>query len=792
MDRLVALKFVHPHLVDRPGAADLFRREARAAAQLSHPNIVTAYDAETVGDTHLLVMEFVEGENLADLVQRQGAFPAAQACDYVRQAALGLEHAHQRGMVHRDIKPHNLVLTPQGQVKILDFGLARFLSETGPANVGTDAGVMMGSPDYMAPEQARDAHQADIRADIYALGCTLYHLLAGQVPFPGGSAADKVIAHLHRHPPSLSKTCPDVPVGLGQVVQRMMSKEPGQRYQTPTEVADALLPFCLASSVPTTAPGPRRRIPLRPIALAVFLVMGVLGMRFGAPLLRFATNRGVLAIESEDRDAEVIVRQGGEQVRILDTHTNRQAILKAGEYQLELATKKRGLRLSRNQFTLARGRSESVRVLMDREAPALLPSHGPNTPSRVAFPPTNAPLPLEQWLTGREVLTVALDGTGNFKTIEEALDALKPGQAVRILDKGPYRERLTKDLPENVGLVSEVGTRIELAPWRRGGQPVDNGKTGYFGACLRCPRNLRLSGLELVCPRVETDAGLTNAFCIITDGDFTLDSCRLFQTPRYGLAPPTPDDAPLSMLRVEIVGWTGRQHGRIWVQNNRLECSLFLQSPGAAILIERNHLLGWRWEGIGIWASEPPRDVVIRENIIRGQWGIAFLGREAQADQWVHTPISITNNALEAVSHPIRFVPGDESKRGWYPRKVRVQNNIIRSQKGGGIALSAIALAEVQDSWEVSHNCYMDEPGGILNHRSFPRHSTDLVQQPQYLSLDPTDANFLRIPGDGQLATAGAGGDLPEYIGPFSPGPAPKEPDWFARLRPHGQETCIP
>jgi CheY-like chemotaxis protein len=260
MDRVVALKVVRPELVGRPGAAQRFRREVRAASKLAHPNVVTAFDADRAGGTHFLVMEFVEGLNLDDLLRLRGPLPVAEACGYARQAALGLQHAHEKGMVHRDVKPHNLMLTPQGQVKILDFGLARFVSEAGgdapPAAVpgegstapmGEQAGDapgygVVGTPDYLAPEQL-DPQSADVRADVYGLGCTLYRFLAGRVPFPGGDALDKMKRHLRKAPTPLTELRPDLPERLGEVVARMMAKDPADRYQTPGEAAQALMPF---------------------------------------------------------------------------------------------------------------------------------------------------------------------------------------------------------------------------------------------------------------------------------------------------------------------------------------------------------------------------------------------------------------------------------------------------------------------------------------------------------------------------------------------------------------------
>jgi hypothetical protein len=250
MGRAVALKVLDPRLTSQARAVERFRLEVTAAARLSHPNIVTAHDAEQAGDLHFLVMEYVEGTSLSHLVKQRGPLPLVHACNAARQVALGLQHAFEQGMVHRDIKPQNLMLTPKGQVKILDFGLARILTEGAGAGAGaaltlTEPGMMLGTPDFMAPEQARDPRGADIRADIYSLGCTLYFLLAGVPPFPRGTALEKILAHLQDAPRPLDRHRADIhiPAELVAIVARMMEKDPGRRYQTPVEVATALVPF---------------------------------------------------------------------------------------------------------------------------------------------------------------------------------------------------------------------------------------------------------------------------------------------------------------------------------------------------------------------------------------------------------------------------------------------------------------------------------------------------------------------------------------------------------------------
>jgi serine/threonine protein kinase len=249
MERPVALKVINPALTGDQSAIDRFRREVRTAAKLTHPNIVTAYDAEQVGDLHFFVMEFIDGNSLDRWVSKAGPLPVPEACNYIRQAALGLQYAHERGMVHRDIKPQNLLRTKDGEVKILDFGLARFASERSGKDSLTHSGVVMGTPDYIAPEQANDARSADIRADIYSLGCTLYFLLTAQVPFPNGTTLQKFIAHLEQTPRPVREMRPDVPADLEAVLGRMMAKTPADRYQQPLDAANALSPFLSGAPV---------------------------------------------------------------------------------------------------------------------------------------------------------------------------------------------------------------------------------------------------------------------------------------------------------------------------------------------------------------------------------------------------------------------------------------------------------------------------------------------------------------------------------------------------------------
>src|SRR6266478_4328171 len=185
LERLVVLKVIRQDVLNKPEQVQRFLREAKLAATLMHPNIVTVYEAEQVGDAYFLVMEYLAGTDLSRLVKKTGPLPVAEACEWARQAATGLQYIHERGLVHRDIKPSNLFLVDQRRVKILDLGLAVLRNESSPQKGLTEKGQILGTLDYMAPEQWEDSRAVDIRADIYSLGCTLFHLLAGKAPFGG-------------------------------------------------------------------------------------------------------------------------------------------------------------------------------------------------------------------------------------------------------------------------------------------------------------------------------------------------------------------------------------------------------------------------------------------------------------------------------------------------------------------------------------------------------------------------------------------------------------------------------
>jgi serine/threonine protein kinase len=378
LGKIVALKVLPKDRTGDPQAVARFEREMKAIGGLSHPNIVQAYDARDIEGTTVLVMEYVEGLDLAQVVQRHGALPIAEACELVRQAAAGLQHAHEHNMVHRDIKPSNLMLAisrhssaiggqptagdrqPQADrgsltacVKILDLGLALLASEKSSRGELTSSGAAMGTADYIAPEQATDSHNVDIRADIYSLGCTLYKFLTGRAPFSGPqyqSTMQKMLAHAQTPPPAANVLRPDIPDELAAVLERMMAKNPDGRFQVPAEVVEAVAPLCSGANLaglftpddlptcsmavaPPTPPRRRSRgswwLPRRRIFVAAALGLAILATAAVAWNLLHPLKLPEVAVQQ----AVLFVRRNGddnniEKLTLTDRHDENELVLR--------------------------------------------------------------------------------------------------------------------------------------------------------------------------------------------------------------------------------------------------------------------------------------------------------------------------------------------------------------------------------------------------------------------------------------------------------------------------------
>lgn len=423
LDRVVALKVLPAERMGTEAVAR-FQREARAMAKLQHDNIVRVFDADEHQGTHFLVMECIDGCDLSRLVRQHGSLQPTDACEIIRQAALGLAHAHEHGLVHRDIKPSNLMLTRGGQVKLLDLGLARLREEPHEGEELTAASQIMGTADYMAPEQAGDSHDVDIRADIYSLGCTLYRLVTGEVPYPSPefkTNAQKVAGHIARPFPDVAAKQATVPAGLANVLRRMVAKQPDDRFATPAEVAAALAPFCagsnpaallrslndrpgdnapttpyLSATDDTTADRPAPRTPPTALPKArdtrnqrwlwISLAAAAL-IAAAATIIKIQTRDGVLVLTVDGDGA--IVTVDGETAKVTlgdDKHTYRVAV-QPGTHTLVVTTPEGIKYKTDNQFTVEAGSQTRLAAHLEKP-PAIAPSTAtaatPNDPDRAA------------------------------------------------------------------------------------------------------------------------------------------------------------------------------------------------------------------------------------------------------------------------------------------------------------------------------------------------------------------------------------------------------------------------
>ena len=452
LDKIVALKVLPTNKLKDVHAVARFEREMKAVGKLEHPNIVRATDAGESDGKHFLVMEYVDRFDLSAIVRSTGPLPVADACEVIRQSAIGLQHAHEHGLVHRDLKPSNLMLAASGQVKVLDMGLA-LLEEHRLAEQRdlTTTGQLMGTLDYMAPEQGADSHEVDIRADIYSLGATLFKLLCGETPFSGHKykAPLQVMLAIASEPaPSIVDRRDDVPAELADIVDRMLQKNPDERYRAPDEVAAALVSFCHgcdlagllrkveaehdvaggdsppeATAVHLTSPSaetqetekcagivpqstPVATASVQPSAWRRWRVL--LGVVFGFSailaaswVVRMATDRGTVTITSYDPEIEIAIRRNES---VVDEFRVKQRSESTSYYSGHIEIEIKGgtpddVEIKNQQFTLKRG--DDVLVEIVRTGGAALASNASRS-TREAPPLAKAPFDAEQAKTHQQ------------------------------------------------------------------------------------------------------------------------------------------------------------------------------------------------------------------------------------------------------------------------------------------------------------------------------------------------------------------------------------------------------
>jgi serine/threonine-protein kinase len=238
MDRVVALKIIAPEIVSNERVVARFQREMKLVGRLDHPNVVRAFDADQINKVLYIVMEYVSGDSLGKRLRR-GVIPPAEMVAYGAQAAFGLGHAHAQGIVHRDVKPSNLLLTEDRRIKVLDLGLGVLMEADEQSTFATADGIAVGTVDYMSPEQAT-GRDVDGRSDLFSLGCAMYHLMTGRLPFPGTSPIERLGLRLSGHHVPITDLIPDLPSPVVNIMDRLLEREPGDRFQTAEEAGEAL------------------------------------------------------------------------------------------------------------------------------------------------------------------------------------------------------------------------------------------------------------------------------------------------------------------------------------------------------------------------------------------------------------------------------------------------------------------------------------------------------------------------------------------------------------------------
>jgi serine/threonine protein kinase len=698
LERAVAIKMLPEGSAPDEGAVARFRREARALARLSHPGIIQAHDSGEEGGRPFLVMELVQGQSLAALLREQGRVAPARTADFAYQAALALHHAHQTGLVHRDVKPSNLLLSPDGRVRLLDLGLARFLQDQiGEAHL-TRTGAGMGTPDYCAPEQFRDARNADVRSDIYSLGCTLYHLIAGRVPFPGSSFSEKAEAHETKEPTPLEGLCPEVPAGLALAVGRMLAKRPADRFQTMADVAEALMPHVAGSSaafpqirksatwdgsrLATLTARPRRRLAVWAGAAAAVLLLAGLVVLVGLIAWWFGPN--------------------GSQV--------------AEKHSTEPA------------------RSDSS---PKRDEPAAQ-AEDPN------------------------VLTVSKeekDG-GKFRTISAALETVKPGQTIRVVDSEVYRESLaitgasmyadiTREAPAGAVLETTApqGRLIEIS--------------GVPGVTLRQLR-LRASSTQ-------------NATLVVANGNVSglrLEGLEL-----------SSEGTGSGNNGFELLG-TGATDGDpvpVIVQGCRfrgLSVAVALGSPKLELSVSRAAVRDGLFINcaLGVVAYGKVNTIQIVGNRF---WGAKFAALQLQRLSPSSERILLANNTCFECSSAFRL--WDNAAKG---KDVQIRNNLILGAERWDMyfveaedLLTARGFGDgsiVAKAYDIGHNWREGRRPAEADLKPWvaPAKSDVFKDKIDDVNRDAKLPEFLRPAKTSPLATAGAGNEdpsLPRYVGALPP-----------------------
>lgn len=710
LQRPLALKVMRAHSLTSPGAHERFLIEARAVAKLKHDNVVTIYQVGEDRGVAFIAMELLEGESLESLLTRERRLTIAKACQIGKEAALALSAAHSAGLVHRDIKPANLWLESiTNRIKVLDFGLARAAES---ASHLTTSGAILGTPAYMAPEQAR-GEPVDARTDLFSLGVVLYRAITGQNPFRGTSSVATLMEVTTHTPPNPRSFCADVPPELSALVMKLIAKVPDDRPSTAREVFEALATIetrtIQAAKQGKVAP---KRHPWKAIC---------------SGLIAFSFVIAAIILIIRDKDGNKVA-----------------------------------------EITLANGTSAEF-----REEPTSAASRSvvnPKIPveTDLSSPTVNGSPTLEEWLKDRKIITVAQDGSGEFTSIQAALKALQPGQAIQVRGPGPYREQLNvPELPLDSGIFSTTDAVIECTEWLEAyKEPDAEGKTHqvYTGHILGHPQGFRLNGLTFTFP--PRGMRRVQRMTIPLARGLTIEDCVIRAT----------DGAEAQYINITNLGGPAVPSMTAIIRNCVVESQLWFstEAPQSRILVEKNLFLDPAGDDHLVIADADLTSAVIRDNVFAGKSESSIkIARLKHCDH-----LEVVNNSLGG-RYGVYFIRN-------CPKGATIRNNV---HFGGGsfVAVTEGAQEERGQLFQreaFDHNAYhtlMISSTGPIAPRQMSGDHTGAVR---FLSTEPRNSDYLRVSRtDKSLSEKGAGGDLASYIGALPPGPVGPQGDWFTRLQ---------
>lgn len=790
LGREVALKIPIIAEEDSEELIERFRREARAAATLRHANVCPVFDVGSIDGTHFISMAFIEGSTLEERLRSETALSSAESANLIASIARGVLAAHQQGIIHRDLKPANIMIDAQGEPVVTDFGLARPASSEHDSTV-TKSGALVGTPAYMSPEQVR-GERATTRSDIYSLGVLLYRMLAGRLPFDGSVAS--VFAQVLRDAPERpSHHRNDIDPRIEEVCMRMIAKDPADRFGNLEEVInqlDAKSPSEPKTEVAPAGP-PEHEHGWRSAVVAIGTI-GLLALL--STVVFFTTQYGDVRVKVIGNDPGIEIKFDGKELKVGETSHHRSGkrplAIRLGDQRLKigenipisiaefdgeatLVVKSNGVAIAANELEVERRKTTLLTIeFVPRKPPAesghansngmssrenlATPSH-PDEGELLALYHRPEPPLLSDWLRGRNVITVAQDGSGDYETIREAVDQLKRGDAIEILDQGPYFETLVIEKPpKDTGIFS----RHDPIVW----SSFEDSKKIHH---IAHPNDFRINGLVFVRDGGEGLTGKT--FRSIWTNRVVIENCvfHSLQRPIEGDERPCdvslPTDPPIRSVVV--------------LRDNLLNtsCKNFLSPSSCDLLIARNYFYGRGGSKVNLnpggWGERHGlgrHNLAVIHNVFDGSAPFFFDMRWRDPD---NQRILIANNtSLRTISDSIFYGPQVGERQA--TRQVALINNVMRDID----FVDAPDAASAEKEWLVSSNASSQQ--SRLNEERGGKSASEI----EYLSGDWQSDQFARIDPKCEAARAGFGGELPDYIGALPPGEPPSAGDWFTRL----------